>query len=43
MDSFAGTGTTLEACARAGVRSIGFEKDAAYLPLIEQRLSHLAR
>ena len=41
LDPFAGTGTTLEACARAGVRSIGFEKEAAYLPLIEQRLARL--
>ncbi|MEB0004741.1 DNA methyltransferase [Cryobacterium sp. 10S3] len=41
LDPFAGTGTTLEACARAGRRSIGFEKEAAYLPLIEQRLERL--
>ena len=41
LDPFAGTGTTLEACARAGVRSIGFEREAAYLPLIDQRLDRL--
>jgi hypothetical protein len=38
LDPFAGTGTTLEACASAGVRAIGVEAEAIYLPLIEERL-----
>ena len=38
LDPFAGTGTTLEACASAGVRAIGIEAEAIYLPLIEERL-----
>lgn len=38
LDPFAGTGTTLEACASAGVRAIGIEAEANYLPLIEKRL-----
>ena len=41
LDPFAGTGTTLEACALAGVRAVGIEKEAAYLPLIEKRLQGL--
>lgn len=41
LDPFAGTGTTLEACARAGVRAVGIEKEDAYLPLIEKRLAGL--
>lgn len=38
LDPFAGTGTTLEACASAGVRAIGIEAEAIYLPLIAERL-----
>ena len=32
------TGTTAGACASAGVRAIGIEAEAIYLPLIEERL-----
>jgi DNA modification methylase len=39
LDPFAGTGTTLEACLRAGVRSVGIEREEAYLPLIGKRLA----
>lgn len=38
LDPFAGTGTTLQACADAGVRCVGIEKEAAMIALIEQRL-----
>lgn len=41
LDPFAGTGTTLEACARAGVRAVGIEREAAYLPLLELRIARL--
>lgn len=41
LDPFAGSGTTLESCARLGIRAVGIEREAAYLPLIEQRLSRL--
>ena len=39
LDPFAGTGTTLLACARAGVRSLGIEAEEAYLPLIQAKVS----
>lgn len=38
LDLFAGSGTTLEAAERLGIASIGIERDAAYLPLIAERL-----
>lgn len=38
LDPFAGTGTTLEACFRAGVHSLGIEQVAGYGQLIELRL-----
>lgn len=38
LDPFAGSGTTLEAAFLEGVPSIGIEREADYLPLIEQRL-----
>lgn len=38
LDPFAGSGTTLEACALEGRRSIGIERDATYVPLIRQRM-----
>lgn len=43
LDPFAGTGTTLEACATAGVRAVGIERESIFLPLIEQRLARLPR
>lgn len=39
LDPFAGSGTTLEAGIREGVRVIGIERESDYLPLIMQRLS----
>ncbi|TFD26629.1 DNA-methyltransferase [Cryobacterium lyxosi] len=41
LDPFAGTGTTLEACARAGVRSVGIERESEYVALIKQRLARV--
>lgn len=38
LDPFAGSGTTVEACALEGFRCIAIEQDAQYLPLIEVRL-----
>lgn len=38
LDPFAGSGTTLEAAILEGVRVVGIERDARYLPLIEQRI-----
>jgi DNA modification methylase len=39
LDPFAGSGTTAEACVAEGFRCIAVEREAAYLPLIVQRLS----
>ena len=39
LEPFAGSGTTLEACLAEGVRCVGIEREAKYLPLIQQRLS----
>ena len=39
LDPFAGSGTTAEACALEGFRCIAIERDEAYLPLIDARLS----
>jgi DNA modification methylase len=39
LEPFAGSGTTLEACVVEGFNAIGIEREADYLPLIEQRLS----
>jgi predicted RNA methylase len=41
LDPFAGTGSTLLACARAGVRSVGIEIEAAYVPIIRERFRAL--
>jgi site-specific DNA-methyltransferase (adenine-specific) len=38
LDPFAGSGTTLEAAALEGMRCIGIEQSADYLPLIAERL-----
>jgi DNA modification methylase len=43
LDPFAGSGTTLEACALDGFNVIGIERDADYAPLIEQRLRRASR
>ena len=39
LEPFAGSGTTLEACVVEGFNAIGIEREADYLPLIEQRLT----
>lgn len=39
LEPFAGSGTTLEACALEGFDCIGIEREAEYLPLIVARLS----
>jgi site-specific DNA-methyltransferase (adenine-specific) len=42
LDPFAGSGATLEAAQLEGMRAIGIELTAEYLPLIEQRLAKYA-
>lgn len=39
LEPFAGSGTTLEAALAEGFEVIGIEREADYLPLIEQRLA----
>ena len=39
LDTFAGSGTTLEAAILEGFSAIGIEREADYLPLIEVRLA----
>lgn len=39
LDPFAGSGTTLEAALTEGVRTIGIEREADYLPLILSRIT----
>jgi site-specific DNA-methyltransferase (adenine-specific) len=39
LDTFAGSGTTAEACVLEGMRCIVIEREAEYLPLIVQRLT----
>lgn len=43
LDPFAGSGTTLEAANLEGFHSIGIEKDATYIPLIENRLARTTK
>ncbi|MDR7252771.1 site-specific DNA-methyltransferase (adenine-specific) [Nocardioides sp. BE266] len=43
LDPFAGSGTTIEACALDGFRAIAIERDPRYRPLIEARLARVAR
>ena len=38
LDPFAGSGTTLEAAMLEGFDSIGIEREADYLPLIQARI-----
>jgi hypothetical protein len=39
LDPFAGSGTTVEAALLEGFRVIGIEREADYLPLIQQRIA----
>jgi site-specific DNA-methyltransferase (adenine-specific) len=39
LDPFAGSGTTLEAAVLEGMRCIGIEQSADYLPLIAERMA----
>ena len=39
LDPFAGSGTTLEAAVTEGMRCIGIEQSADYLPLIDARMT----
>lgn len=41
LDTFAGSGATIEAAALEGLTSIGIEREADYLPLIQVRLDRL--
>ena len=43
LDTFAGSGATIEAAGLEGFRSIGIEREADYLPLIQVRLDRLPR
>lgn len=43
LDTFAGSGATIEAAGLEGFRSIGIEREASYLPLIQVRLDRLPR
>jgi hypothetical protein len=39
LDPFAGSGTTVEAAMLEGFRVIGIEREADYLPMIQQRIT----
>lgn len=39
LDPFLGSGTTAEACVVEGMRCVGVEREASYLPLIVDRVS----
>lgn len=42
LDTFAGSGTTVEACILEGFHCIAIEREAEYLPLIQQRIERAA-
>lgn len=42
LDPFTGSGTTLEAAMLEGFRSIGFERDGQFIPLIDFRVARAA-
>lgn len=42
LDPFAGSGSTIEAAMRLGIRAIGCEQESDYLPLIEHRIEREA-
>lgn len=39
LDPFVGSGTTVEAAMLEGFRAIGIEREATYLPMVEQRIA----
>ena len=39
LEPFAGSGTSIEACLLEGFRCIAIEREADYLPLIDQRIA----
>jgi DNA modification methylase len=39
LEPFAGSGTTVEACILEGFSCIAIEREADYLPLIQQRIN----
>ena len=43
LDPFAGSGTTVESALRCGFDAIGVEREAEYLPLIEQLMRRIDR
>lgn len=42
LDTFAGSGTTVEACILEGFHCVAIEREAEYLPLIQQRIERVA-
>lgn len=43
LDPFAGSGTTVEASLREGMRCVAFERDPAYIRLVEARVDYVRR
>ena len=41
LEPFAGSGTTVEAALREGFNIIAIEREAEYLPLIQERLDRM--
>lgn len=39
LEPFAGSGTTVEACILEGFQCVAIEREADYLPLIQQRIN----
>jgi site-specific DNA-methyltransferase (adenine-specific) len=39
LEPFAGSGTTVEACIKEDVRCVAIEREADYLPLIDERIN----
>ncbi|MGE5721369.1 MAG: DNA-methyltransferase [Sphingomonadales bacterium] len=42
LEPFAGSGTTIEACALEGMRCLAIERDLQYIPLIQDRITRTA-
>jgi site-specific DNA-methyltransferase (adenine-specific) len=43
LDPFAGTGTTLVACAKAGIKAVGIELEQKYVKMIEARTKSVTK